>query len=422
MSATDDDVTTALSALRTAVAGTVSPPPAALLRQRAEHRQRVRTAVRSVAVAAMVVGVVVGAATVVGGRAHVAPPPSSPSQSPTSVPSPIPRPSREVPPYPTTTVTDPIASVDWSAVTVTVPPRSGCPTGEVTFPAGIARPGDPVMAFSGLVRYGDLIGDSRPEAILRAICGVTEEGDDYPAQLLVVARDQAGTLTGIGWVGPVGALYRDAWVVERRLIVEARPIYNASWDYWPGSALAYEWDGGSFEPVPSGYPGIGPVDGLALGPVIDLGPATGYVATRLGCPGGPVRLSSNPTGGPVEAAAGDVVYNVEQPEASFNVTHLVDLAGDGHRYVVLAMLCRDATVPRDQAVVDGVVRGQGIIVLDQRPDGSFLAIDVVAIPAGRSPSSWELDRGRLTAPSTPAGGGIVEYGPTWTWNGTNFQP
>ena len=278
------------------------------------------------------------------------------------------------------------------------------------------------MAFAGLVRYGDLTGDDRPEAILEAICGVTEEGDDYPAQLLVVGRDPAGKLTGIGWAGPVGALYRDAWVVGGRLLVEARPIYNASWDYWPGSALAYQWDGGSFRPVASPYGAVGPVSGRALGPVIDLGPSGGYVSTRLGCPGGSIRLPSNPSGGPVEVAAGDVVYNLEQPEASLNVTHLVDLAGDGHRYVVLAALCREATVSRDQAVFDGVVRGQGILVLDQRPDGSFVAIDLVAIPAGRSLSSWELERGRLTTRSSPAGGGIIEDGPTWTWNGTNFQP
>ncbi len=94
------------------------------------------------------------------------------------------------------------------------------------------------------IGYGDLNGDSRPEAILEGLCLTTrEDSGDGEGQLLVITRSTTGTLTALDWVGPRGGLYRSIWVIDGQLFVDVQP-WHTDWGYSLGQALAYRWQGG----------------------------------------------------------------------------------------------------------------------------------------------------------------------------------
>jgi len=186
--------------------------------------------------------------------------------------------------------------------------------------------------------------------------------------------------------------------------------------YAPGTAAAYEWDGDSFVPVPSGLTAVVPLGDETLGPPIDLGPDDGYVARALGCPGGVIRFRQHEDGYRVDRDG--VVYRL-----GFTVAepYLADLDGDGQTYVLIPVQCREADVAAQEAVsTETGLRGQGLLVLQRTPTG-FAALDLVTVP-GRLVSGWRFDKsGVLTAYTSPYGGGVVEP-TTWVWNGQYFQP
>jgi hypothetical protein len=420
MSQRDFDIADALASLRTAVRTGVPAPAAALLRARAEQRMRARhmgaLAVAAVAVVALLL--TVGAAVQ---RNAINPGPAGGTETPTGSPTAAPRPDRPVPSYPVIRVDDPIARVDWAGATVTgVPPRGpACPSGRLRFRGG-ATAGYPRMSLVLEAPrppvFGDLTGDGRAEAVIVALCEGDEQGDHHHSQLLVVGRQASGALVALGWAGPVGwGIVYGFWLSGDRLVIEPEPTAGT---YTNGQTLEYRWVGGRFAAQDTGWPGIGPFRDR-IGPRIDLGSDDGHVIRTLGC-SGPIQI--RPEGRAPATAPSDAYFEFEQPVAT---QHVLDLAGDGHRYVLVAVSCVD----RVRSTVDSggssapVLHGQGVLVLDvEPPTGAIRAVDLVPVPLDLSQFSWTFERGRLTVSSFRVSDG--NEGPTrrWIWNGAYFQP
>ncbi|MDT5027297.1 MAG: hypothetical protein QOE61_3723 [Micromonosporaceae bacterium] len=410
----DIDLTAALSQLRTEVRRRVPQPPATQLRRRAEHRLRVRRTAT-----ALVAAVVVGAVLIGGGLnwGSAVPNPPTPggtgNPTPTDSSSPRSRPSKPVPPRHTPQVQDAIGSTNWEQATITLPTHPGCPSGSVSFRKQQFKGGDAVIGPNSWPRmtfdaqslvYGDLTGDGQPEAVLYASCWLTEQDSgDGQGQLLVVRRE-GGTLRGIGWVGPRGALFADRWVENGRLNLDVKP-WHQNWGYLLGADQSYRWTGQEFTQVEdSSHPGLVPrVGGLA--PVVDLGPVAGLT----GCPAAALRFGAD---GRTTAAGTN--WDLVQPSAPDDEQHLVDLNGDGKRWLLAAITCgrrADGSVPDI---------GTGFLaVIERRPDGSFRAIDAVRPPTGMFVAGWRYQAGSLTLEF-----GRVNETPQdrrYTWNGEYFQ-
>jgi hypothetical protein len=408
----DFDVAGALTSLRTAVRDSVAAPAAAVLRERAERGQRARRLGTVGLTAVTVVAVLLAVGTVA--RRDLAAP-QLPATTPTT-PAVAPRPDRPVPTYPVFQVNDPIAAVDWANVTLTVPPRGpDCPSGQLRFSGGRTS-GYPrmelVLEQPRPPAYGDLTRDGRPEVVIEALCEGDAEADHLHSQLLAVTRESSGALRALGWVGPRGwgVLY-GFWFTGDRLVIEPEP----AGDHTPGRTLEYRWADGRFESLNGGWPGIG-VSGSLPGPPIDLGPADGHVARTLRCPGGTVRI------GPPEpaetAGAGDIVYRFGQPL----VPHVFDLAGDGHRYMLAAVICQNRSQITPPGDGSDPHNGQGVLVLDyDQTSGTFRAVDLMSIPADQVLTQWTFDRGRLTIGVARAADGMEAPSQNWRWNGSYFQ-
>jgi hypothetical protein len=272
-----------------------------------------------------------------------------------------------------------------------------------------------------------LTGDGRPEAVLELNCVIGPEEDHPHTAFLVVSLDGSGELRTVGgWVGlippdwPVVVsirTFQSFWVQDGRLLVE-HEWSLPDFEYVPGAAAAYEWDGEAFRIVPSGLFGVFGTSDDPQGPPIDLGPDDGYVARSLGCPGGEIAA------GPLDVVEGNQVFRgafvydlMQRPY----VPHLVDLAGDGRRHVLVHILCREAGADRYQAQSEGVgVRGQGILVLDRTSDG-FTAVDIISEP-GKFIGDWYVPApGMLsTSAHVPGQNGAMED-LILTWNGQYFQ-
>jgi hypothetical protein len=411
MSERDFDVAGALASLRTAVRDSVSAPTAAVLRERAEQRRRSRRLSTAAMAAVAVVAVVLAVGTVVrGDLAAPLPPAGSPTGSLT------PRPDRPVPTYPDNRVDGPITQVDWADVTLTVPPRGpDCPSGELRFTGGRTN-GYPrmelILSQPRPPAFGDLTGDGQAEAVLEAICARDAEADHQPSQLLVVTRESSGALRPLGWVGPQGwGVVLGFWTAGGRLVVEP-DLYS------PGETIEYRWAGDRFERLDTGWPGIEFTDNRPA-PPIDLGPDGGRVARSLGCPGGVVRLRQDQVAG--RAVVGDFAYFFDQP---VTVAHVLDLAGDGHRYVVVQVGCDRLDRAAPPSGGGGASPGyrRGVMVLDyDRAAGRFRAVDLVPVPANHTLTQWTFDRGRLTVGLARVEDGTEAPSQRWRWNGSYFQ-
>jgi hypothetical protein len=418
MSEREFDVADALASLRAAVRSGVPAPAAAVLRARAERRLRARHA-GALAVAAVVVVAMLLTVGAVVQRDAIQPGRPERTGSPTGSPTAAPRPDRPVPPYPVTPVDDPIARVGWADATVTVPPRGpDCPSGQLRFRGGdtAGYPRMSLMLEAPLSPvFGDLTGDGRAEAVIVALCEGDEQGDHHHSQLLVVGRQASGALVALGWAGPVGwGIVYGFWLSGDRLVIEPEPTAGT---YTNGQTLEYRWVGGQFQAQDTGWPGIGPFRDR-LGPRIDLGSDDGHVVRTLGC-SGPIQI--RPDGRASATAPSDAYVEFAQPVTT---QHVLDLAGDGHRYVLVAVSCIDSV----RSTVDGsgssapVPHGQGVLVLDVGPPtGPIRAVDLVPVPLDLSQFSWTFERGRLTVASFRVSDG--NEGPTqrWVWNGEYFQ-
>jgi hypothetical protein len=417
MSEREYDIAQALASLRAAVRTSVPAPAAAALRARAEQRLRARQ-VGALAVAAVTVVAVLVTVGVTGQRNAINDGPAGGTETPTGSPTAAPRPDRPVPPYPVTRIDDPIARVDWADATVTgVPPRGPtCPSGRLHFRGGVTAGYPRMILLLGPPRppvYGDLTGDGRAEAFIEAVCEGDEQSDHHHSQLLVVDRQASGALVARGWVGPVGwGIVYGFWLSGDRLVIEPEP---GAGTYTNGQTLEYRWVGGRFQAQDTGWPGIGPFPDR-LGPRIDLGPDDGHVARTLGCSG---QIQIQPEGRAPATAPDNAVFEFAQPVTT---QHVLDLAGDGHRYLLVAVTCLD----RVQSTMDssgataGMIHGQGVLVLDiERPTGPIRAVDLVPVPLDLTLSTWTFERGRLSVSSFRDG----NEGPTqrWVWNGTYFQ-
>lgn len=390
----DPRLSRALHRLRRAVRDAVPVPSAIGLRARAARQQRVRRAGTVALAAAAVAAVVIGGDTLLD---PVAGPPAPPAQSPTPSADPVPSPTPT--PVPTPTITpdprpapqplspldDPIVAVDWLTATITIPPRDGCPIGEITFApvsAGAEIAGGPpdslprLLLNPTLVEYGDLTGDGRAEAVLEATCTLAEQGGDHGQQLLVVSRAADGSLTALDWVGPRGAYFGGWWVAEGRLLVSADPWVTAPEDHFvpvPGLALTYTWDGTEFtgwEPAPE-YPPLVPLDPAGQPPVV----RPGKVADWLGCGDEELRFVAEPSGWGWTASSSGGTYAVSgQPLQHY----LFDLDLTGVRLLVMPLRC----------VRDGGGESEGLAVFELA-DGGWRGISVLLPPPGSQRSDWQ---------------------------------
>ncbi len=423
----EHDVASALAGLRGAVREVVPVPPSGEVRARAEHQLRVRRVTTALVAAAAVAAMAFGAAAVVRPSAAPNQPGETPTPSTPVGPTSTPRPSLSVPAWPATTIDDPIADVDWANATITVPANRDCPSGRLQFSGGNTA-GWPRLTLGGTpespIAYGDLNGDSRPEAILEGLCRLSsEDSGDGQGQLLVITRSTGGTLTAMDWVGPRGGLYESLWVVDGQLFVDVQP-WHTDWGYSLGEALAYQWDGGSLVEVNSGYAGMQPSGSQTQGPPIDLGPDDGPIASALGCPGSTIRLEAGDRlgGGAGLSAEGDgAVYAFERGTPG-PLQHLVDMSGTaGDRHLLAAITCYDSSSSYEKAIAEDVgVRGHGLLVLECLPDG-FRAVDFLPVPSRYRIGDWQFDRGRLTITTNHVASGNEGPPQTWVWNGQYFQ-
>lgn len=384
------DLTRALHQLRTAVRQQVPVPAGTAVRQAAVRRRRARR-FSVVALAAAVAAIALGGAAVL--QPAAAPRPVPPAGSPPPVPE-----ASQAPPAPFTDVT-------WQAATIDMPPQEGCPGG----PVRLRAYGDEVFTASGpadsypqvrfatdLAAYGDLTGDGQAEAVIGAYCAAGEEESyDGEGQLLAISRDPDGSLRGIGWVGPRGAVYHSAWIADGALYVEAHPWLGDGFEWTPGVVLRYQWDGtefGGHQWAPE-YPPILPAGEAGQGPPVMLGP----VAGGLGCPDGTVRFGRDGT-----ATVAGATYDLAQPTAPSGGPHLVDLNRTGDRLLILTVECQDTW-------------GLGVFA---RSSTGFEGVSVL-VPPDRI-LSWALEPrftgGRLR--TFDGSGGSTVY----QWTGDRLQP
>ena len=430
MTGRDIEPRSALRELRRAVRAAATPPAPAAIRAWAEHRLRVRRTGAVIAAAAAVAAVVAAGATLTRLDAAPAPLPAQ-SPTPTAAPAPTtpapelwavppaPRPKRVVPAYPQSTIDDPITRVDWANATITVPAREdSCPSGRLRFrnavTDGYPQMGLSLHEFGPPPAYGDLLGDERVEAVLHASCLRDVEGDHAIGNLLVVERRGDGSLRGVAWVGPAQwGVYRSAWVVDGTLFTEQQ-WSMLDYEFSPGAAAAYRWNGSAFAQVDSGLRGVETLVLEQPKRPIDLGADTDYVPRALGCPGGSIQFDTSPS--PFEYAHRDFVYSVDHfPGDS---PFLADLDGDGDRYVLVAIRCRPRGVAADDPSRRNAVQGHGILVLARTATG-FRAVDVVLNRPAYATSGWRVDGGELRVDVWRENSSSELD--VWVWNGRYFQ-
>jgi len=415
----------AMHGLRRSITAAVPAPAAAAVRDRADHRLRVRRTAAAVAAAALVVAVAVGGTTWLR---HTAAPPvqpaetSGPAPSATAEPGPRPAPLPEEPVD--ERIDDPIAEVDWRTATITLSPRAGCPAGAVSFTAvsdihpNALGPADsyPAVALSAVrTRYGDLTGDGRAEAVLEARCipAAADMASEASAHLLVVARDDSGGLTDLGRIATLGAPVVSYWIESGRLLVEANPwVPDRDAVNVPGLVLAYEWTGGGFgDWVTAGdYPPLLGLDdhGAPGAPV-----RPGVVARATGCPDVELRFhetAADTPDGPVArtmAAAGDASYAIPP---GFSQQYLFDLGSGGGRWLVVPIGCESE---------GGGPAGTVLAVLERAGEG-WQGVSVLQPPGDHQPGSWTGAAGQMVVRWHNAAGGHQDI--RYLWTGTVLEP
>lgn len=431
-----DPVPDTMRRLRDAVRGRVRPTPAGTLRARAARRLRVRRAA-TVAAAAAAVAAVVLAGSQLGGPA--AGPPAPPADRSPTTPAPVPPSPTPTGPPPVPAVTpeprpepspagppdDPIAEVDWTTTTVTLPPRDGCPDGPVELhPVSdiVATARGPLEGFPALTigatnaAYGDLTGDGALEVVVSAACRADEEGDPaHNERLLVVSRAGDGTLTGLAYLGRPGTSSLNWWVEDGALLVDADPWAADPEDAFPavpGLALGYRWDGADMvDGGPAGaYRPLVPAETGEDGPPV----RPGAVATALGCPDREIRFEREAADWGGSAGAAGATFQVP---ASYQQQFLFDLDNTGLPLLVTALGCTDP---------DGWTR-HGLAVFDRDGDG-WQGISVRRPPdgfPGAVPGSWEPEPdGTVRVGWLPESPDAAPRPPEvrYRWTGTALEP
>lgn len=403
----EPDVGRALAALREEVRRQAAPATALAVRRLAERRRYTRRAGSALAAAAAVAAVVAGGLSVVRGQPQTAPEPADPTVTAPATPTPSPLGFTPTPPR-----TDPaFRGVGWVTAKIELPAHPGCPRGQVRlrgedqagqFASGVAN-GDRITVDVSRIAYGDLTGDGVAEAVLVANCqAAAQDSADGAGQLLVIRRSQDGSLHGLGWAGPRGALFADWWIKGGRLYTDVKP-WPENWGYSLGAARGYRWQGETFAEVDatSEFPGLVPV-GARAGAAADLGP----VIDQLACAGGDVPDRSAPVlrlDALGRGAAAGTTWDATQPLAPDSLPHLVDLAGDGHRRLLIALSCGPA--------------GPVNIVLLDRVGAGYRAVAVAPAGARSGVGEWRYADGVLTV---SARDGSTER--TFRWDGRAFVP
>lgn len=147
-----------------------------------------------------------------------------------------------------------VRRVDWASATIRMPKLrddKDCPVGPITLTegrwdsSGRQGPGEILGSYAdGAPTYGDLDGDGRAEAVVYVTC-LAAGGDsgDSSGQLLVV-NGRTGSLTGMGYVGPLAQVYGRLRISGKRLTVTVTQKYTDV-----RQERTYRWDGRRFAQV-----------------------------------------------------------------------------------------------------------------------------------------------------------------------------
>lgn len=110
-----------------------------------------------------------------------------------------------------------VRAVDWLNATLTVPALNGCPEEEtVTFEDGKAEAGNQVyrFAFDGVVKYADVNGDGRDDALVLIDCGPRDS--HYTGALVAFTEDADSSAGDDAMVlSPLGAVVNPGTWTQR---------------------------------------------------------------------------------------------------------------------------------------------------------------------------------------------------------------
>jgi len=313
---------------------------------------------------------------------------------------------------------DSLEDVDWTRASITLPasPDQACPAGRQKLEPGdgadlprigkiAGRDGGKSLAIlPGPRSYGDLTGDGSPEVVLPVWCGddIEPPFGERGAQLLVVARAGDGSLTGLGYVGPVGAHYQSFRVTGGKLVVqveyqtlnERNTVYSV---YAPAHARTYSWDGSRFIQT------AGRTSPLTLSPDKEPIGSPVRLAAILGAEGATVCPSADLRFAPSTASAAGATYLVTDNVAQ------TDLDADGNEELLVQITCRAAAYAADS-----------LYLLGQGTDG-FVTLDVPFANDGRHTlKDWKVTGKKLTITFAAAGGHTETR--VMSWTGSRFSP
>jgi hypothetical protein len=262
-------------------------PPPQLIVARAGRRARNRVVLAAAAAVVLVLGGLVVAIRPVArpGPDHPVNPPTFTTSAPGPAPAPSTpgtpttpstpsTPSPEASSRPAGTTTQPSTSrsstappldlreVGWNDFVVRLPSNrvdQDCPVGRTELTdgdwaeSGDHGPGTIRGSYSGAPVYGDLDGDGRAEAVRYIACfAAGGDSGDSSGQLIVITA-RGSQRVGLGYAGPLAAVYDDVRVTGGKLVVTVTAKYSDE-----QQTRTYRWNGSAIVQIdgPTAWPPV----------------------------------------------------------------------------------------------------------------------------------------------------------------------
>jgi hypothetical protein len=277
MSPADNTPDATLASYRDSAHELFTAPPPQVIVTRAGRRRRNHVVLAAAAAVVLVLGGVVVATrtvdragpdqpvdppTVATTTADPAPEPTTPSPSaPPAGTTPPSRPPQSTTSQPSSAPPLDLREVGWNDYTVRLPSArddEDCPVGRTKLTdgkwpeSGDQGPGTIRTSYQGTDPvFGDLDGDGRAETVRYVACFAAggDSGDSSGQLIVITARgDQR---VGLGYVGPLAAVYDDVRVTGGRLVVSVTAKYSDE-----QQKRTYRWDGSAFVQIagPTAWP------------------------------------------------------------------------------------------------------------------------------------------------------------------------
>ncbi|WP_162908298.1 hypothetical protein [Allorhizocola rhizosphaerae] len=313
-----------------------------------------------------------------------------------------------------------VTEVNWADATVDteIDILGACPAGRWTFGSSTSgeladhavggRTGSSARLVTSIssVAYGDLTGDSEPEAVLTVACiqsDISSSVHPFLSGQLLAVTVRSGRLVGIGLAGPEHARYPSVRVQDERILAQ---VWYAALDgnrreysiFAPAHLRVFEWNRNAFTQV------AGREAPLVLAPAKDDLGSPSLLPTILkdgqqsACPGGTVRFKHSEVS---HNGAQLLVTGTAQP---------ADLDNDGDQELLVQIRCTYRGVSADS-----------LLVMKQSPSG-LVTIDVPVANAGQwdIEDGWSLRNSVLNVVLLERGSGkATEI--SMPWNGTKFE-